>query len=430
MEDIKTKDKDSFLSKGSTQAVLTPPTLTKQSINTPQVNKSLSDIKPPSAGDSSSNLKGPDELPPPEKVKPKPKPKIFGGIDRDTAEYFLDGLSMLLPAGVSIGEALESITAEITKKSVKKALLKVRTQVDEGLPFSQAIAQTGLFNTSVITLIEVGESTGRLPQNLKVVAEQMHKNNQMSSRIRSAMLYPSVLVCLLFVVGTGIGVFLLPKLLTVIESLHEKVGPITDGLIIFGKFFGHYGLLLSGLIVLMAGAFYVAVKLNQKVRAASEVVIFHLPGIKTLLFQTEVARFGFILGSMLEAGLPVITALQSLVSSMSTARYKSFSSKLYEEVDQGSSFTKILQRPENRKLLSGTVCQIIISAEKSGNLDKSLLKIGDNYQDKADITAKNLETLLEPVVLILIAVAVLFVALAVFLPIYSLIGQFNTQAGN
>ena len=159
-------------------------------------------------------------------------------------------------------------------------------------------------------------------KTLRVVAEQMHKNNQMSSRIRSAMLYPSVLVSLLFVVGTGIGVFLLPKLLTVIQSLHEKVGPITDGLIIFGKFFGHYGLLLAGLIVLFGAALYVAVKLNQKVRAATEVIIFHIPGIKTLLFQTEVARFGFILGSMLEAGLPVITALQSLISSMSTARYK------------------------------------------------------------------------------------------------------------
>ncbi len=424
MENNKTTD--NLPSRGSTQAIVNPPITPKQPVSTPQANTGLPAIKL-STENSQSNPELLDKPPPPKKTKPRPKQKIFGGIDRDTAEYFMDGLSMLLPAGVSIGEALESITAEITRKSVKKALLKVRTEVDDGVPFSEAIAQTGLFNPSVVTLIEVGESTGRLPQNLKVVAVQMHKNNEMSARIRSAMLYPSVLVSLLFVVGTGIGVFLLPKLMTVIQSLHEKVGPITDGLMIFGRFFGHYGLLLAGLIVLLVAALYVAVKLNQKVRAASEVIIFHLPGIKTLLFQTEVARFGFILGSMLEAGLPVITALQSLVSSMSTARYKMFSSKLYDEVDEGSSFTRILQRPENRKLLSGTVCQIIISAEKSGNLDKSLLKIGDNYQEKADITAKNLETLLEPVVLIVIAVAVLFVALAVFLPIYSLIGQFNTQ---
>ncbi len=426
MEDNKTTN--NLVANGSTQAIVDPPITPKQPNNTISGDAVLPAIKQGTEA-SQSRPEQQDKLPPAEKPKAKPKKKLFGGIDRDTGEYFMDGLSMLLPAGVSIGEALESINAEITRKSVKKAISKVRVEVDEGVPFSEAIAQTGLFNPSVVTLIQVGESTGRLPQNLKVVAEQMHKNNQMSSRIRSAMLYPSVLVCLLFVVGTGIGVFLLPKLLTVIQSLHEKVGPITDGLIIFGKFFGHYGLLLAGLIVLFAAALYVAVKLNQKVRAATEVIIFHIPGIKTLLFQTEVARFGFILGSMLEAGLPVITALQSLISSMSTARYKSFSTKLYDEVDEGSSFTKILQRPENRELLSGTVCQIIISAEKSGNLDKSLLKIGDSYQDKADITAKNLETLLEPVVLIIIAVAVLFVALAVFLPIYSTIGQFNTQAG-
>jgi type II secretory pathway component PulF len=78
-------------------------------------------------------------------------------------------------------------------------------------------------------------------------------------------------------------------------------------------------------------------------------------------------------------------------------------------------------------MLSGTICQIVISAEKSGNLSSCLLEIGDNYQDKADLTARNLETLLEPIVLVLIAVCVLFIAMAVFLPLYSMVGQFNSS---
>ena len=98
---------------------------------------------------------------------------------------------------------------------------------------------------------------------------------------------------------------------------------------------------------------------------------------------------------------------------------------LRTKIDEGNAFSKILVDPRFRAMLSGTICQIIISAEKSGNLAQSLMRIGENYEDKADITARNLETLLEPIVLVLIAIAVLFVALAVFLPIYSLIGSFN-----
>jgi type II secretory pathway component PulF len=367
--------------------------------------------------------------PPAKKVKKPKKQKVFGGIDKDTSEYFLDSMSMLLQADVSVGEALESIVGEISNKKVKEEILTMRSSIDEGTPFSKAIEETGLFSASVVTLIEIGESTGRLPQNLKVVAEQMHKNNQMTARIKSAMLYPAFLVTLLFVVGTGIGVFLLPKLLTVIEALHEKVGPITQALIIVGNYFGHYGLIFAGAVVLGATALFIGVRLNDHIREAAEAVIFRVPGIKKLLFETELARFGFILGTLLQAGLPVVTALNSLASSMATRRYRHFAEELRTRIDEGDSFSKILAQPEYRKMLSGTTCQIIISAEKSGNLAPSLLKIGDNYQDKADITARNLETLLEPIVLVLIAGAVLFVALAVFLPIYSLIGQFNTNQG-
>jgi type IV pilus assembly protein PilC len=364
------------------------------------------------------------------KEEKRKKQRVFGGIDRETSEYFLDSMSMLMLAGVTVGDALESIANEIPRKNIRELFLKMRTSVDDGTLFSRAIEQTGLFGPSVITLIEIGESTGRLPQNLRVVADQMHKNNQMNARIKSAMIYPGFLISLLFIVGTGVGVFLLPKLLTTITSLNEPVGPITDALIYVGTFFAHFGLVFAGVVVMLATAIGIGIKMNDNVKAASEAIIYRIPGIKKLLFETEVARFGFILGTLLEAGLPVVTALQSLSGSMATKRYQKFASDLKTKIDEGNSFGKVLVEPRFKKMLSGTICQIIISAEKSGTLAPSLLKIGDNYQDKADITARNLETMLEPIVLVLIAVAVLFVAVAVFLPIYSLIGNFNSSGNS
>lgn len=368
----------------------------------------------------------PDNGPPPEPEKPaKTKQRVFGGISRDTSEYIIESLSMLLLSGVTVGDAIQSISAEIPKKQTREIMAQMQRSIDEGVPFATALEQTGLFNPSVITLIEVGESTGKLPENLKVVAAQMHKNNSMNSKIKAAMLYPAFLVSLLFIVGTGIGVFLLPKLLTIITSLQVKVGLLTKVLILVGTLFGRYGLIFAASVVVTVIVTSVAIKKSAKVRATMEVLLFRIPGIKKLLFETEISRFGFVLGTLLEAGLPVVTALQSLAASMSTRRYAHFAEELRDRVDEGDSFSKILSEKQYRKLLPGTICQIVISAEKSGNLSSSLLKVGANYEDKADITARNLETLLEPIVLVLIAVAVLFVALAVFLPIYSLIGNLN-----
>jgi type II secretory pathway component PulF len=351
--------------------------------------------------------------------------KLFSGMSRETSEYVMDSLSMLIMSGVSVGEAIESISQELPNKKVQKTILAMRTRIDEGVPFAKAMDETGLFGPSVITLVDVGQSTGKLADNLRVISEQMHKNNVMNAKIKSAMLYPAFLISLLFIVGTGIGVFLLPRLLTIIQSLQVKIGLTTKLLIVMGTFFGHYGLVGAGIVIVLVTLIGISIKMSPNVKAAAEAVLYKIPGIKKLLFETEVSRFGFVLGTLLEAGLPVVTALESLTGSMSTRRYQRFTNDLRTQIEEGNSFGKVLLDPKVKALLSGTICQIIVSAEKSGNLSSSLLKIGSNYEDKADITAHNLETLLEPIVLIIIAVGVLFVALAVFLPIYSLIGNLN-----
>lgn len=372
--------------------------------------------------------KPPDSSQVPPAAKPAPKrtkKRTVGGINHETSEYIVESLSMMLLAGVTVGEAIESIANELPKKQSRQQLMAMRSSIDEGMPFAQALERTGLFDTSIVTLIEVGESTGKLPENLKVVAAQMHKNNTMNAKIRSAMMYPAFLVGLLFVVGTGIGVFLLPKLLTIITGLQVQVGLMTRILISFGTWFGKYGLIFAAGVVLTIITTSILIKKSTRAKIVAETILYRVPGIKKLLFETEMSRFGFVLGTLLEAGLPVITALQSLSASMATRRYQKMAGEIKTRVDEGDSFNKILSDHKYRKLIPGTISQIVISAERSGNLSSSLLKIGSNYEDKADLTAQNLETLLEPIVLVLIAIAVLFVAMAVFLPIYSLVGNLN-----
>ena len=364
----------------------------------------------------------------PKKTNVKRLPR--GSVSRESKEYFVENLSMLIASGVTIGEALVTVASEMPSKRVKKAVLDMAAKVDEGSMFWKSLEESGILNISAVALIKAGEESGRLAENLKVVAEQIHKNNVMTAKVRSALLYPAFLLTLLILVGSGIGLFLLPKLAEIFNGLDVQLNLLTKLLINFGIFWSHWGLILTGVMFVLLFFMVLAITYNKTIRSWAEVVLFKLPGMGRLMYETEISRFGFILGSLLDAGLPAVEALDSLSDSMATKRYRDATKIMRDSIEEGNTFATTFDRIKDRKAFPGPIRQLIISAEKSGNLSETLLKLSKIYEDKADITSRNLETLLEPVILVIIAVGVLFVALAVVLPIYSLVGGIDTGGTN
>lgn len=364
----------------------------------------------------------------PQKSNVKKLPR--GAVSRESKEYFVENLSMLIASGVSIGEALETVATEMPSKRVKKAVIDMAAKVDEGSMFWKSLEESGILSVSAVALIKAGEESGRLAENLKVVAEQIHKNNVMTAKVRSALLYPAFLLTLLVLVGSGIGLFLLPKLAEIFNGLDVQLNLLTRLLINFGLFWSKWGFVLTGLAFVMIFILAMGVSYNRTLRSWAEVVLFKLPGLSQLMYQSEISRFGFILGTLLDAGLPAVEALDSLSDSMATKRYRDATKIMRDSIEEGNTFATTFDRIKDKKAFPGPIRQLIISAEKSGNLSETLVKLSKIYEDKADITSRNLETLLEPVILVLIAIGVLFVALAVILPIYSLIGGIDTGGTN
>lgn len=364
----------------------------------------------------------------PKKANVKKLPK--GAVSRESKEYFVENLSMLIASGVTIGEALVTVASEMPSKKVKKAVIDMATKVDEGSMFWKSLEESGILSVSAVALIKAGEESGRLAENLKVVSEQIHKNNVMTSKVRSALLYPAFLLTLLILVGSGIALFLLPKIAEIFNGLDVQLNLLTKLLINFGIFWSHWGLILTGLMFVLLFFIILGITYNKTMRSWAEVVLFRLPGLSQLMYQSEISRFGFILGSLLDAGLPAVEALDSLSDSMASKRYRDATKIMRDSIEEGNTFATTFERIKDKKAFPGPIRQLIISAEKSGNLSETLLKLSRIYEDKADITSRNLETLLEPVILVLIAIGVLFVALAVILPIYSLIGGIDTGGTN
>ncbi len=352
----------------------------------------------------------------------KTKPLSKHAVSRDAREYFTETLSMLISTGVTVGLSLEILSKEAPSKKVKQAILGMRDKVDEGGTLWNAIGESGMLNASSVALIRAGEESGRLAENLKVVSDQTHRINMINSKVRSALIYPTFLIVLLIVVGSGISLFLLPRLAEIFEGLDVELNLLTKVMIGFGLFWSHWGLLISGLFVVAAILIGLGIRYIKPVRTLAENILFLIPGVKTLIYQSEIARLGFIMGSLLEAGLPIVDVLDSLADSFATVRYSNIAKIIRTNVEEGQSIAATLEKIPDRKALPGPIRQLIVSSEQSGNLSDTLLKISNIYEEKVEITAENLETVLEPIILIFIAVGVLFVALSVILPIYGLLG--------
>lgn len=349
--------------------------------------------------------------------------RLFAGRDE---EYFFENLLMMLASGIDVAAALSALEQSVTTKAMRRIIRAMREDVEAGASLSDAISHQDLLPTQMIDLIGIGEQSGKLIENLTVVVIQLQKDKALKGKITSAMLYPMVVLSITVIVGVGIAWFLLPNLAQVFVQLHMKLPIFTVLLISFGNFLGRYGaIVVPGVIVTLVLLALIVSTVRPAKQFAQE-VLFLIPGIRDVVREIELTRFGFVLGSLLSAGLPFPEALSLLAHSTTLYRYKRFYMALRQRVEEGHSFAKsIAEYPHGRALIPIPFQQLIIAAETSGKLADTLSKIGVLSEVKTDAAAKNLSVLLEPVLLVLVSLGVLWVAISVILPLYSLIGGIN-----
>jgi len=352
---------------------------------------------------------------------------LFSGFGLgEEKEYFIENLSLLIASGMNVGAGLESLAVEVRSFRMKRAVEGISSDIGAGEPLWRALDKSRIFNHSIISLIKIGEESGRLTENLRLISRQQQKERVFRSRVRSAMMYPIIVLFLTVVVGAGIAWFILPRLSIVFGELDIPLPWITRGLIFSGAFLGKYGSVVMPIFLLALATLIYVVFFRKKSKHLGQALLIRFPGVKRLIREVEIARLGYLLGTLLQAGLPVLAALDSLADSTVFRVYQDIYSKLREAVEEGRSIKKsFLLYPEVNILLPLPIQQMIVAAEQSGHLADTLKTIGDIYEEKTETTTKNISVLLEPLLLVIVWLGVVAVALAVILPIYSLIGGLN-----
>lgn len=336
---------------------------------------------------------------------------------------FIQNMATMLNAGLPLTDSLKTLVLETRNRPMRKLIQRIIDAVENGSPLWRAMEAQQFFSLHALALVRIGEEAGNLAENMGYLAEQDEKDHALRSKVKMAMIYPTIVMVIMFIIVVGLGMFVLPNLVGVLFSLNVKLPLITRIVIWCSDAFVAYGPVgVPGMI----GAFILLGILSKYtgLRVVTQWFLFKIPGIGKLAKEATIARFGVILGGLLKAGVPVVEALESLVQVTPIASYKKLYAQLLARVAIGDSFSKCFATIKgSHKLLPASVQQLVITGEKSGSLADIMLKVADIYDKKASETAEKLPIILEPMLLLFIGGLVGSIAFAIIIPIYSIVGN-------
>lgn len=335
---------------------------------------------------------------------------------------FVQNLATMLNAGLPLIDGLRTLQLETRAKPMRKILQKILDSVENGSALWRAMDDQSFFSLHAIALVRIGEEAGNLAQNMEYLALQEEKDHELKSKVKMAMIYPSIVMTIMFIIVIGLGMFVLPNLIGVLYSLNVPLPFVTRMVILFSNTFTNYGHIA---VPAMIGGFFFMIILAKytPLKVMFQWMMFRVPGVGSLAREATIARFGVILGGLLKAGVPVIEAMQSLVEVTPIVSYRKLYSRMLDHITIGDSFSKSFAAIKgSEKLLPPSVQQLVITGEKSGALADIMLKVADIYDKKASETAQKLPVILEPMLLLFIGGLVGTIAFAIIVPIYSIVG--------
>jgi type IV pilus assembly protein PilC len=342
-------------------------------------------------------------------------------LSRKEKLIFAKYLSVLLGAGLAIDEAIDVLRKQ-AKRSNKRVLEELSETLKRGDTLSSGMRKfSHIFNPFFINLVESGEASGNLRTNLNNIVSQMEKEYELNSKVRGAMLYPTVIVMAAIVIAAGIFVFILPNVIGVFESLDLELPLSTQILIKVATFVEQNGLLTAAIIT----GTLLLISLLRKVKAFHPVfhgLVLVTPILGGIARKVNLARMTRSLGTMIESGITIDEAVKITQRTLSNVHYKKIFSELDKAIRLGEPISGVFEK--HGRLVPSMATHVIFVGEQAGSLDEMLLYLAKFYEQEVSEITDSLSDLLEPVLLIFIGVVVGGLALSIMTPIYSVIGSF------
>lgn len=353
-------------------------------------------------------------------LRPGRRPRLARRITTREIASFTRQLSILLRAGMPLLRGLEVLARQERNPSLQGVIASLADQIKSGGSLSDAMAHhSRVFDGLYLNMIRAGEAGGVLDVVLDRVARFQEKSLQLRGRIQAAMLYPAIVLAVAVSILAGLLVFVVPRFKQIFADLLKgaPLPPLTQLVLAISETVRSHFLVCAGMILAVAVLIRWWRGTATGERWADSLVI-RLPLFGPLLLKAFVARFGRTLGTLLSSGVPILPALLITRGTCGNRRVADVIATVHECVKGGSSVARPL---EESGVFPGMVTSMIDVGEHTGQLPAMLAKVADIYEEEVDNAVAGLSSLIEPVLILVLAIVVGTIVIALFLPIVRIV---------
>lgn len=345
---------------------------------------------------------------------------IFAGkVKTQEKIQFARNLGSMIDAGLSISRALAVFERQTKNKKLKEILAELIASIDRGETLSQGMQKfPDVFTSLFVSMVRAGEESGNMSQSLKVIALQMEKIYTLQKRIQGAMIYPAVIVCLMGIIAILMLVFVVPTLTKTFTELGVEL-PLSTRILIGVSDFLSNNFILTILFLILLFSSVVTFSRTKQGSRLIDLMMLKLPLVSGLTKEINSARTARTLSSLLSAGVDLIVAIRITGDVLQNSFYKDLLKKAEMQVEKGENVSEVLS--QRTDLYPIFVSEMASVGEETGKLTEMFMGVAQFYEDEVDQKTRDMSTIIEPLLMIVVGIGVGFFVFAMIGPTYSLV---------
>jgi type IV pilus assembly protein PilC len=340
------------------------------------------------------------------------------GVPEDEKIFFTQNLAAMFKSGLSAARALKTLALQADNPKFKRALFKIYRNVEKGERIADSMAKYPKIFTPIFTnMVRAGESSGQLEEVLRELTRQLKRSHELKAKIKGALMYPMAILIAMVLIGSGMIIFVIPKLIGIFTEMNVDLPLATRMLIGLSGFVNNYIYIVAPAVILTVfGTFYYTRKgIGQKIWHK---IILSFPVIKTISQKINLAKISRTLSSLLETDMPIVDSFNLTSNVISNIYYKESLNAIAKNVEKGQSIASQMKSYEN--LYPPVIQQMIMIGEETGEISSILNQLAEFYEEDVSQTMDSLPSLIEPILIVVLGAAVGGMAIAIILPMFSL----------
>lgn len=346
---------------------------------------------------------------------------FLGGISLSEKIMFTRNLQIMIASGLPLTRCLNILSEQAKQESFRKALFSIREEVEKGKSFSQSLSEhPHIFSELFQGMVKAGEESGMLEEVLKTLSFQMEREHELHSRIKGAMIYPAIIITAMIGIGILMLTMVVPQIGQTFEELGIELPPTTQFVINLGNFLAEKWYLFL-LIIFLFIPLLLAIIRTKKGKKMIDSFFLKIPIISSIVRKSNSAQTCRTLSSLITTGVPIVKALEITSHTLGNVYFKTAMIEASEKVKKGAELSESLKSHANIYPL--TVMQMIRVGEETGQTSRVLAKLAEFFEEEVGNATKNLVSIIEPVLMIIIGVVVGFFAISMIQPMYSMLGS-------